>query len=77
MRMPIIALSLAGASFALCCQNAGAVVLNATALKEAASAGSTVQQVHFYGYPTRHYIIKCYHEFVIGPYVCHRFYRWW
>ena len=76
MRMAIIALSLVGASFVLCSRNADAVALNATAVKEAASVGSIVQQAHFFGYSTRHYIIKCYHEFVIGPYVCHRFYRW-
>jgi hypothetical protein len=76
MRMAITALSFAGAICVLGCQSAGAVAVDAAAMKEAASAASTVQQAQFYGRRTRHYVIKCYRELVIGPYVCHRFYRW-
>jgi hypothetical protein len=76
MRMTITALSFAAAIGILGCQSAGAVTVDAAAMKEAARAASTVQQAQFYARATRHYIIKCYRELVIGPYVCHRFYRW-
>jgi hypothetical protein len=76
MRMAITALSVAGAIGIASCQSAGAVVVDAAAMKEAASAASTVQQARFYGRGTRHHVVKCYREVVIGPYVCHRFHRW-
>jgi hypothetical protein len=76
MRMAITVLSLAGAIGIVSSQSAGAVAVNVAAMKEAASAASTVQQARFYGYRTRHYVVKCYREVVIGPYVCRRFYRW-
>jgi hypothetical protein len=42
----------------------------------AATAASPVEQA-FYARRTRHHgIMKCYHELLIGPYVCHTFYRW-
>jgi hypothetical protein len=76
MRMALTVLSFAGAICIVSCQSAGAVAVNAAAVKETASAASTVQQVRFYGHSTRHYVVKCYRELAIGPYVCHRFYRW-
>ena len=76
MRMAITILSFVGAVGIASCQSAGAVAINAATMKEAASAASTVQQARFYGYRTRHYVVKCYREVVIGPYVCRRFYRW-
>ena len=75
MRMAIIVLSLAGVITFFCCQSAGAVAIRAAAIKEAASTASTAQQVRYYRH--RHYIVKCYYELVVGPYVCHRFHRWW
>jgi hypothetical protein len=57
------------------CRSAGAVAFDAAAVKEVASAASTVQQARFYGHSTRHYVVKCYRELVVGPYVCRRFYR--
>ena len=76
MRMAITVLSLAGAIGIGSIQSAGAVAVNAAAMKEAASAASTVQQARFCGHATRHYVVKCYREVVIGPYVCRRFYHW-
>jgi hypothetical protein len=76
MRMAIAALCFAGTIGIIGCQSAGAVAIDAPAMKEAASAASTVHQARFYGYGTRHYVVKCYREVVIGPYVCRRFYRW-
>jgi hypothetical protein len=72
--MAITILSFVGAVGIASCQSAGAVAINAATMK--ASAASTVQQARFYGYRTRHYVVKCYREVVIGPYVCRRFYRW-
>ena len=76
MRMVITALSFAVATGIIGCQSAGALAINAAAVKEAANAASTVQPAQFRGRVTRHYVIKCYRELVIGPYMCHRFYRW-
>jgi hypothetical protein len=76
MRMAITVLSLAAAIGIVSCQSAGAVAVGAVAIKEVASAVSTVQQARFYGHSTRRYVVKCYREVVIGPYVCRRFYRW-
>jgi hypothetical protein len=49
----------------------------AGAMQRAATAISTVQEAQFYARPTRHGIIKCYREFVVGRPVCRHFYRWW
>ena len=62
MRMAITVLGFAGAICIVSCQSAGAVAVNAAAMKETASAASTVQQVRFYGHSTRHYVVKCYRE---------------
>ena len=52
MRMALTVLSFAGAICIVSCQSAGAVAVNAAAVKETASAASTVQQVRFYGRST-------------------------
>ena len=49
MRMAITVLSFAGVISIVSCQSAGAVAVNAAAMKETASAASTVQQVRFTG----------------------------
>jgi hypothetical protein len=77
MRTALTALSFAGAVAVASCQNAGAVAVDAAAMKEAASAASTIQLARFYGHATRHSVVKCYRELVVGPYECRRFYRWW
>ncbi len=65
--MAITAVGFAGAICVLGCQSAGAVAVDAAAVKEAASAASTVRQAQFYGRRTRYHVIKCYRELVIGP----------
>lgn len=57
----------------ICCQSASAVPAGATAMKEAATAASTLQQVQYEEHRTRHGVVKCYRDFVIGPYRCHYF----
>jgi hypothetical protein len=58
-------------------QSANAVPIAPAAMKEGASATSTVQQAQFYGHRSRHHVVKCYRELVVGSYVCRRFHRWW
>ena len=76
--------TLTGAAFAsaltlVCYQSAAAVPADAGAMKRTATAISTVQEAQFYARPTRHGIIKCYRQFIVGPPVCRHFYRrrWW
>jgi hypothetical protein len=76
MRMAITILSFARAVGIASCQCAIAVAIDAPAMKEAASAASTIQPARFYGHATRHYVVKCYRELVVGQYECRRFYRW-
>ncbi len=76
MKKTLVALSFAAGIGLICYQSAGAVPASAPALKEAATAASPVQQAQFAERRTRHGVIKCYRDFVIGPYRCHR-YRWW
>ena len=54
-----------------------AVPDDAAAMKRAVTAASTVQDAQFYARPTRHGVIKCYREFVVGRPVCRHFRRWW
>jgi hypothetical protein len=76
MRATLTGLALAGAVSLFCYQSAYAVPADAAAMKRAANDGS-VQEVQFYARPTRHGVIKCYRQFVVGRPVCRRFYRWW
>jgi hypothetical protein len=77
MRTTLIALSFAGCICLICCQSVGAFPVAPAVVKEAAIEPSTVQRAQYYARHTRHRIIKCYRELVIGPYVCHSFHRWW
>jgi|GEM_PF-1327418 hypothetical protein len=76
MQKTLAALSIAAGIGFVCCQTAGAVPASAPAMKEAATAASLTQQAQYAERVTRHGIIKCYREAVIGPYRCHR-YGWW
>jgi len=58
----------------LCCQSAGAVPASATDVKEVVAATSALQQAQYEEHRTRHRVVKCYRDFVIGPYRCH-YYR--
>ena len=76
MKRTLVALSFAAGIGLICCQSAGAVPASASAMKEAATAASPVQQAQYAERQTRRGVVKCYRDFVIGPYRCHR-YRWW
>jgi hypothetical protein len=73
MQKTLLALSLAAGVGLVCSQSAGAVPVSATAVKEAATATSPVQQAQYSERRTRHGIVKCYRDFVVGPYRCHYF----
>jgi hypothetical protein len=77
MRVTLMGLAFAGALSLVCYQSADAVPADAGAMKRAVTATSTVQEAQFYARPTRHGIIKCYREFVVGRPVCRHFHRWW
>jgi hypothetical protein len=77
MRATLTGLVFAGALNLVCYQNADAVPVGAAAMKPAATAASTVQEAQFYARPTRHGVVKCYRQFVVGRPVCRHFHRWW
>lgn len=77
MRATLTGFALAGALSLFCYQSAYAVPADAAAMRGAANAVSAVQEAQFYARPTRHGVIKCYREFVVGRPVCRHFYRWW
>jgi hypothetical protein len=55
-------------------QSAGAVPADATSVKEAATAASSLQRAEYTERRTRHGVVKCFRALVIGPYRCH-YYR--
>jgi hypothetical protein len=77
MRATLTGLAFAGALRLVWHQSANAVPADAAAMKQAATVASTAQEAQFYARPTRHGVIKCYREFIVGRPVCRRFHRWW
>lgn len=76
MRKTLAALGVAAGLALICCQNAIAVPADGTSIQAASTAIAPVQQAQYSERHTRHWIIKCYRELVIGPYRCHRYRRW-
>jgi len=70
----LIALSVAAGVGLVFGQSADAVPVNISAVKEAATAASPLQQAQYAERRTRHGVVKCYRDFVVGPYRC-RYYR--
>ena len=77
MRATLTTLAFTGALSLICYQSADAVPIDAAAVKRAAIGASVVQDAQFYARPTRHGVIKCYREFIVGRPVCRHFHRWW
>jgi hypothetical protein len=74
MRKVLIPLGLAAGMVAGVSANAGAIAIGAAGMKEAATVSSPLAQVQYSEHRTRHgHTVKCYREFVIGPYRCHWF----
>ena len=69
MRIALSALTLASAISVLSFQSAGAIAVDAAALKQPRSTASPVERVQFYYGRTHHHhtTVKCYRELVIGP----------
>jgi hypothetical protein len=66
MRATLTTLAFAGALSFVCDQSADALPTDAAAMKRAAPAASVAQDAQFYARPTRHGIVKCYREFIVG-----------
>lgn len=73
MHKMLLAFGLAAGVGLVLSQSAAAVPANAPALKEAATTTSTIQQAQYEERRTRRGMVKCYRDFVIGPYRCHYF----
>ncbi len=71
MRKTLAALSVSAAFGLIACETAAAVPIDAAGVKAAATTAATVDQAR-----SRHGYTKCYHELVIGPYVCHTYGKW-
>jgi hypothetical protein len=74
MQKTLAALSLSVGLGLAFCPSAGAMPVSATGISEAATAASSLQQAQYAERRTRNGVVKCYRDFVIGPYRCHRFY---
>lgn len=77
MRARVIVWSLTAAVIAIGCESASAAPAAAVALKEAATAASGVQPAQYREYRARHHFVKCYRDFVFGPYRCHYYRHHW
>jgi hypothetical protein len=75
MRTMFVALSFAAGIGLVCWQGAGAAPANPAAVQQAATAAMTTGQVQNAGYYRHRHggHVKCYHELIVGPYRCHRF----
>ena len=74
MRTMLVALSVAAGLGLVCWQSASAAPVNPAAVQPAATTAAAAEQVQNAGYRHRHGgYAKCYHELVVGPYRCHRF----
>jgi hypothetical protein len=76
MRTMLAVASVAATLGFLGCDSAGAIPAAPTAVSEAPTAAP--QPIQFRARRTRHGVVKCYRELVVGPYRCHHFRRrWW
>jgi hypothetical protein len=73
MRKTLVALSFAAGLGLIYSQSASAVPADLMAVNEAATAASPLQQAQYAERRTRHGVVKCYRDFVVGPYRCHYF----
>jgi hypothetical protein len=76
MRKTLVALGLAAGLGLIGCQSANAFPIDAGAIGQSAAVTSAVQKTQYAERRGRHYITKCYRDFVIGSYRCHS-YRYW
>lgn len=74
MQKTLLALSVVAGIGVVGSQSAGAMPANALAVKQAAASASLLQPAQYTERRTRHGVVKCYRDFVVGPYRCH-YYR--
>jgi hypothetical protein len=74
MQKTLMSLGFAAGICLLCGESAGAIPANGAALQPAEITHSAVQQAQYYERHTRHGVVKCFRDFVVGPYRCH-YYR--
>jgi hypothetical protein len=74
MRKTLAALTFAAGIGLVCCQSVSAAPVSGMAVRDAATVISPLQQAQYAERKTRHGIVKCYRDLVIGPYRCH-YYR--
>jgi len=73
MRKIVFAVSCAAGFAVAGAVSAGAMPADAMSPQQAAATATTVQPVQFAERHTRRGVVKCYREFVVGPYRCHHF----
>ena len=71
MQKTLTAASFAAGIGLICCQSAGAIPAAPAAVQNAVTGASVLEQVQYAERRTRHGIVKCYRDLVIGPYRCH------
>ena len=76
MLKTLATLSLAAGIGMACCQHAGAFPGSGAGANQTEASASLAQQAQFGGHNSRHGVVKCYREFVFGPYRCHHFWTW-
>ena len=75
MQKTLLAVGLVAGIGLVCSQGAQAAPMNAQALQAAVTAASPLKQVEewYSERRTKRGVVKCYRDFVIGPYRCHHF----
>jgi hypothetical protein len=73
MRTLLIALSFAAATGLMCGATANAMPADGGGVGKAAAASSPLAAVQYSERRTRHGVVKCYRDLVVGPYRCHHF----
>ena len=76
MRTALAGLSLAAGLGLFCCQTASAFPVDAASIQQAATAASGIEQTQYAERRTKHGYVKCYREFMVGNYVCHKYRNW-
>jgi hypothetical protein len=77
MRTTLAALGLVASRGVITCQSAAALLVDASAIQQAAAAATpSVQQAQYAERRGRGTITKCYRDFVIGRYSWHTYRAW-
>jgi hypothetical protein len=72
MRMILMAVSFAAIGL-VCGAGANAMPADGAGVAKAAAASSPLAVVQYSEHRTRHGVVKCYRDLVVGPYRCHHY----